>query len=302
MNQAESTKIQVQKRLKKIMSPNDKLTRTVFNLPENEFADMVFNDVGNSVTENPKSRKSKIKTKFWLENVGTCELSEPLNEFDRAVFDACISAYQQEFDGITADTIWHAMTGGKNVNIKVRAAQKSAVLNSIKRLMSILITIDFSQACKEMKRYCGAGTKLVSTILPCKYVDGVTINGQKNCAVIYFNDESPLLIIARIKQQLLTYDVKLLGVPNQNNTELVTKAKSYIVRRVNEIKMHELTPTITFTDVFEKCGLVDANNDRKRKTRKLIRDVFEHLKNQGEIRAFELEKVDGVYRAIKFQY
>lgn len=301
MNQAETRKFQVQSRLKKIMSPNDKLTRTVFNLPENEFADMIFNGADNYVTENPKSRKSKVKTKFWLENVGTCELSEPLNEFDRAVFDACISAYQANFDGITDKTIFRAMTGGKRHDTKLYSSQRAAVLKSIERLMSIRITIDFSQACAAMKRYCGAGKKLVSTILPCKYVDGVEFNGQ-TCAVIYFLDESPLLTIARVKKQLLTYDVALLDVPNQKNTELVTKAKSYLVRRVNEIKAHELTPTITFADVFGKCGIVDATKDKKFKIRKLIRDVFEHLKNLGEIRAFELEKVDGVYRAIKFQY
>lgn len=301
MNQAESTKFQVQKRLKKIMSPNDKLTRTVFNLPEHEFFGMIFDGADNYVTENPKSRRAKVKTKFWLENVGTCELSEPLNEYDRAIFDACMSAYQAKFDGITDKVIFRAMTGGKEHNAKLYSSQRAAVLKSIERMMSIRITIDFSQACAAMKRYCGAAKKLVSTILPCKYVDGVEFNGQ-NCAVIYFLDESPLLTIARVKKQMLTYDVGLLGVPNQNNTKLVTKVKSYLVRRVAEIKAHKMTTTITFADVFGKCGLDGATNGKKRDVRKLIRDVFEQLKNQGVIRAFELEKVDGVYRAIKFQY
>ena len=302
MNQAVPTKFQVQTRLKKIMTPNDKLTRTVFNLPENEFFGMIFDGADNYVTENPKSRKSKVKTKFWLENVGTCELSEPLNEFDRAVFDVCVSAYQQGFDGITDKTIYRAITGGKEHNAKFYPASKSAVLASVRRLMSILLTVDFSQACAAMKMYVGAGKKLVATILPCKYIDGVEVNGQPNCAVICFQDESPLLTIARVKRQLLTYDVGLLDVPSQNNTPLVIQIKNWLVRRVEEIKAHEMTPTITFKDVFEKNQLVDANNGKKRDVRNLIRDVLTKLQNQGEIRAFEFEKVDGVYRAIKFQY
>lgn len=297
-----SKKMQVQSRPKKIMTPNDKLTRTLFNLPENEFFAMIFDGEGNYVTENPKSRKSKVKTKFWLENVGTCELSAPLDEFDRAVFDVCISAREEGFDGITVDTIWRTMTGGKDNNTKIRPAQKEAVFESIKRLMSIRITVDFSQACAKMKQYCGAGKKLVSTILPCKYVDGVTVNGQPDCAVIYFLDESALVTIAKAKRQLLTYDAELLNVPNQNNTPLIATIKSYIVRRVFEVKAHELTPKITFADVFAKCRLAVTDNDRKRKIRKVVRDVFEYLKTLGKIRDFELEKIDGTYLAVAFDY
>lgn len=298
----EPPKIQIQSRPKKITTPNDKLTRTLFNLPVEEFTDMIFNGVGNCVTENPKSRTSKVKTKFRLENVGTCELSEPLNEFDRAILDVCVSAQQAGASVITADIIWRMMAGDKSRNTKVRPSQKAAVLASVERLMSLRITVDFSQACAKMKRYSRAGKRLVSTILPCKYVDGVTVNGQPDCAVIYFFDESPLLTIARAKSQLLTYDVSLLDVPNQNNTTPGVRLKSYLVRRVHEIIAHKMTPTITFADVFKKCGLVDANNDKKHKARKFIRDVFEHLKTEGKIRDFELEKIDGIYRAVKFNY
>ena len=297
-----SKKMQVQSRPKKIMTPNDKLTRTLFNLPENEFFAMIFDGEGNYVTENPKSRKSKVKTKFWLENVGTCELSAPLDEFDRAVFDVCISAREEGFDGITVDTIWRTMTGGKDNNTKIRPAQKEAVFESIKRLMSIRITVDFSQACAKMKQYCGAGKKLVSTILPCKYVDGVTVNGQPDCAVIYFLDESALVTIAKAKRQLLTYDAELLNVPNQNNTPLIATIKSYIVRRVFEVKAHELTPKITFADVFAKCRLVKPNDSKKRDVRKCVNALFEYLKTLGKIRDFELEKIDGIYHAVTFDY
>ena len=297
-----SKKMQVQSRPKRIMTPNDKLTRTLFNLPENEFVDMILNGADNFVTENPKSRNSTVKTKFWIENVGTVELSKPLDEFDRAVFDVCISAREDGFDGITVDTVWRTMTGGKDNNTKIRPAQKEAVFESVKRLMSIRITVDFSQACAKMKQYCGAGKKLVSTILPCKYVDGVTVCGQPNHAVIYFLDESALVTIARVKQQLLTYDAELLNVPNQNNTPLVAKLKSYLVRRVHEIKAHNMTPTITFADVFEKSGLVEPARWQRQDARKTIVAVLEHLKAHGVIRDFEFEKVSGVYRAVQLTY
>ena len=284
------------------MTPNDKLTKLVFNLPENEFFGMILKGADNFVTENPKNRNSKVKTYFWLENVGKIELSEPLNEFDRAVFDVCASTQLAGFDGVTVDTICRVMTGGKSHNTKISFLQRSAVLSSVERMMSIRITVDFSQACAKMKRYCGAGKKLVSTILPCKYVDGVTVCGQPNRAVIYFLGESALVTIARVKQQLLTYDAELLNVPNQNNTPLVAKLKSYLVRRVHEIKAHNMPPTITFADMFEKSGLDKPTRWQRQDARKIIVAVLGHLKAHGVIRDFEFEKVSGVYRAVKFTY
>lgn len=299
-----SEKIQIQSRPKKVLTPNDKLTRWVFNLPEHEFADMILDGVDNGITENPKVKsKPKVKTKFRFENVGTVELSsKPLNEFDRAVFDVCVTAQQAGFVGITADTIWRTMTGGRDNAMRVYSSQRAAVLESIDRLMSIRIKIDFSQACDKMKRYCGAGKKLVSIIMPCEYVDGVTVNGRQDCTVIRFLKESALVTIAKAKGQLLNYDAELLNVPNQNNTMSTVTIKSYLVRRVSEIKAHEMTPTVTFADVFKKCGLADADNDRKRKIRKVIRDVLEHLKEHGEIHEFAFEKTNGIYRAVKFNY
>ena len=304
MKKAETPKkIQVQSRPKKIMTPNDKLTRTLFNLPENEFFGMILEGEDNYVTENPNAKgKPKIKTFFLLENVGKIELSRPLDEFDRLVFDVCATAREAGFDGITVDTVWHMITGGTGNNVKVRPAQKAAVFESVRRLMSILITVDFSQACAKMKRYLCAGKRLVSTILPCEYAEGVTVNGQPDCDVIFFLKESVLVAIAKAKSQLLTYDAESLNVPNQNNTPLIATIKSYIVRRVFEVKAHELTPKITFADVFAKCRLVKPNDSKKRDVRKCVNALFEYLKTVGVIRDFELEKIDGIYHAVTFDY
>lgn len=305
MKKAETPKkIQVQSRPKKIMTPNDLLTKWVFNLPENEFFGMILDGESNYVTENPnaKGNKPKIKSYFWLENIGKIELSRPLDEFDRLVFDVCATARELGFDGITVDAVWHMLTGGTGNNVKVRPAQKAAVFESVKRLMSILITVDFSQACAKMKKYCGAGKRLTSTILPCEYAEGVTVNGQADCAVIFFLKESVLVTIAKAKAQVLTYDTESLNVPKTKNTPLVATIKSHIVRRVHEIKAHakQMTPTITFAEVFAKCGLVEPARWQCQDVRKIVLAVFEHLKTVGVIRDFEVEKINGIYRAVKF--
>ena len=94
----------------------------------------------------------------------------------------------------------------------------------------------------------------------------------------------------------------LLDIPKQNNTPMNITAKNYVMTRILEIKLHKLTPTITFDDVFKKCRIENAHNEIKRRTRECIVDFMQHLKDKGEIRNFELTKKAQSFYSIKFSY
>lgn len=314
----EKKKFQIQKRLKIITSPNDKLVKTVFNLPAADYAGIIKSGGRAKVTEKV-IRGKKIQTYFWLkvigvpegekiptcfevEGIGTVNLSRPLDEFDRAIFDVCISAQAEEMEFITLDSLFREMTGGKSNNTRPTAKEKSAILESIGKMMLTATKIDFSETREKMKKYASAPSSLFGSILPCKILDGVEVNG-KTTAIIQFLDESPLLTIARAKRQILNYPVALRGIPNQNTTPLVTKINGYVIRRVNEIIQHkEMTPTITFNDVFKHCGLVEASKWQRQDARKIIFDVMENLKTQDVIQSFEKKKNGNFYYAISFNF
>jgi len=314
----EKKKFQIQKRLKTITSPNDKLIKTVFNLPAADYAGIIKSGGRAKVTEKV-IRGKKIQTYFWLkvigvpegekiptcfevEGIGTVNLSRPLDEFDRAIFDVCISAQAEEMEFITLDSLFREMTGGKSNNTRPTAKEKSAILESIGKMMLTATKIDFSETREKMKKYASAPSSLFGSILPCKILDGVEVNG-KTTAIIQFLDESPLLTIARAKRQILNYPVALRGIPNQNTTPLVTKINGYVIRRVNEIIQHkEMTPTITFNDVFKHCGLVEASKWQRQDARKIIFDVMENLKTQDVIQSFEKKKNGNFYYAISFNF
>lgn len=306
----------IERRLSHITSPNDKLAKLVFNLPANEYPDVIKHGEPERIVEKRKQGRIMATTHFWLniigiregekfpthfkiKGVGSVDISRPLNEFDRAVFDACISAQAAGAKSVTVDFLFRGMTGDDKK--KTTPAEKAAILESIGKMMITQIVIDFSEARKKMKYDIPA--RLVGAILPCQYADGVVVNGQATeTAVIEFLNESPLLTIARAKKQIISYPAALLDIPNQNNTPTVIKIKSYVIRRVQEIIKHAMTPTITFEDVFMKCGLDDADKGKKRDARKIIFDVFEKLKAEGVIRSFEKIKDGRIYRAVKISY
>ncbi|MBQ3444329.1 MAG: hypothetical protein IJG33_13915 [Selenomonadaceae bacterium] len=311
----EKKKFQIQRRIRKITSPNDKLVKTVFNLPASEYAYVIESGERDWVTEK-KIRGVDVKTYFWLkvigvpegkkipthfevDGIGTVNISRPLNEFDRAIFDACISTQEAGLKIATVDFLFRIMTGDDKK--QPTRTEKTAILESIGKMMTTLITIDFSEAREKMKKYDSAPARLVGAILPCQYLDGVKVNGQET-AIIKFLDESPLLEIARAKKQIINYPSALLEIFNQNNTPLVTRIKSYVIRRVHEIILHpkDLRPTITFEDVFKHCDLANATKWQKQDARKIIFEVTENLKAQGVIRSFEKKKDGKVYHAISF--
>lgn len=285
--------------LEKIVSCNDKLTKNVFSLSAKEYFDVLKNGISVSVTETIL-RGKKIQTHFTLNGGGLATFKRPLNEYDRAIFDVCNSAREANFIGITRDSLFRALVGGKNNNSRPTPSQAVAIFESLKRLMTV-IEIDFSLTRDKMPKYKDVPEKIISPILPCRIIHNVLVNGQRT-TIVKFTDESPLLTIARVKKQIITYLVSLRDITNQNNTPLVIMIKSYLIRRVLEIILHNLTPTITFDDLFKHCELLNADNGKKRDIRKVVTDVMENLKAKEVIKSFELTKKDGFYYGVSITF
>ena len=294
----EIEKFQTNSRLQNIISTNDKLTKTLFSLPANEYYDAIQKGISIAVTE-IISRGKKIQTHFKLNGGGFVTLKRPLNEFDRAIFDICNSAREEGFFGLTRDSLFRALIGGKT-NQYPRPNQAAAIVESLERLMSI-IKIDFNQTREKIPKYNSVPAQIISPILPCIVLNNVLVNGQLT-SLIKFTDESPLITIARAKKQIITSPVTLRNITNQNNNPLVIMIKSYLIRRVLEIILHNLTPTITLADIFKHCNLIDADRFQQRNARKIILDIIESLKSKGVIKSFEFTKKDGSYYSVSITF
>lgn len=191
----------------------------------------------------------------------------------------CISNLDAGNKHITPAIILRGLTGKnfQNSDGIVYKDQHIAIMNSIIKLMSTIIWIDETETNQQLK-YDSKNSKKCSAILPAYFVEK-TINGQ-DATIIYFDRESPLMEIGRNRKQLLTYDVSLLDVPKQNNKPINITIKNYAMNRVQEIKLHKLTPIVTFADVFKKCRIDNAKADKKADARNNLIKFFENLKGE----------------------
>lgn len=301
MNQAtELKKIQRQRRVDKLVVPNDLLTKTVMHLTDAEFRDYATDKVC-EFDEGFKRRQ--VLTQFYFELQEVAAELPALGEFEFLVLTVCVSAKEAGLNGLTFTEIARLVAGGKPHDTKLRPEQKARIRRAVERLMTTKLHVNLTQL-HDTKKYPDMPTGLTSTILPCQIIEGVTVNGQRDCDVVSFLEECPLMKVAKAKKQLLTIPVRLLDVAARN-TELVAKVKSYVARRVREAKTSKkkkLPTTILFSCIYRNCGLDEAPRWQRQDARKTVVDTLNHLQTQGEIRGFELTKNSSGCRAVKLQF
>lgn len=305
MNSDKKSNVQIYPNKQRII-PNCKLAKIINNLSNENYSDMVVNGNERKIREVKNHKKhGDIITTYQLANAEDTEGSDPLTEFDRAVLSVCISEWEIGNRHTTPAIILRGLTGkvgsrhvGKG---KIHKDQHAAIIHSIKKLISVILDTDLSCVNEQLNYNDGKYQKITEPILPAKLIS-TFINGQSVDDVIFFLDESPVMKIARDRKQLLTFDATLLNAPKQQNTPLNITIKNYVVTRVLEIKLHNITPVITFADVFKKCHIENASRKAKMDARNTIIELFEHLKSKSEIKTFEVTKKANSFYSIKFSY
>ena len=281
--------------------PNVKLIKNISKLSAEGYQDMLNGGNGGIIEKRNHKKFGDVITTYTIANVDGYDDESPITELDAAVLSVCISEQKVGNEDTTTAIILRALTGkvGESGDHKLRVNQREAILHSVTKLMQTIIDIDLSDTNKALGYNSGKPQQLRAPILPCEFVT-IEINGQTVNDVIHFYRESPIMTIAEDRNQILRYDTDLLDVPGQNNTPLVIVLKNYIMRRIAEIKLHHMTPTLTFNDIFTHARISDANKHVKLDARNVVEKFFEHLKEQGFVKSFEIVKKGVAVYAVKF--
>ena len=289
-----------------LVIPNDRISKKLFNLTAADIEYWVgqHNTVNFTELLNHKRFGDIISPIKLFVDEESFTISEPIDPFDRAVLAACISEWEAGNRYTTPAIIYRAITGkvGRG-DAEPSKNQLADILNSLKVLMRLQIDYDLSICCKKLGYNNGKPAHVISALLPAYYLQASTVNG-KDASVIAFDRESPLLSTAKIKNnQILSFDCSLLDVPRQQNTRMNIAVKFYVLTRVLEVKLHkQLTPTVTFDDVFYKCRLGNASRKTKLDVRETITNLFKHIQEKEVIQSFEPVKKGNSSYSIQFSF
>ena len=281
--------------------PNFKLCKVIYNLQPSQFSRMVTDGKQRRILEKKKFKSyGDIITVYHITNDDSCDNTDPLNEFDYAVFSACLSYFDKGDCCVSLAIIYRAMTGKttKGGKGKVPFDIRQAILLSLKKLIGTVIEIDDSTV-NSAFNYADSGSKKCSSILPAHFAETL-INGN-DASVVFFDRVSPLMEIAKQRKQLLSYSPALLDATNIRNSFVNIMLKNYVIRRITEIKLHKnMRNIITFADVFRKCRLEQAHREIKNRAKEIIIKFFKHLQAAKFIKSFEAVKEKNSLYSIHF--
>lgn len=308
MNQANTPpKIQLQSRPTKRISVNDALTQSLFSMTVAEY-ERALNGEERTYLEAKTKKHGEVTSSYWLNvlNDERVKISRPLEEFDRDILDACISAQAKGNPCITIRGVWRGITGKTATDVKLTPTLKKEILERVDRLAFTRLTVDVTDACKKGIYPAGMNCKIRASLLPCCIVE-TELNGQLVDAVIHFDGQSPLLQIAHARSgnraQILSYETALLDVPHQRNTPTTTAIANYLLRRIESAKAHsKLKRAICFPSLWKNCGLADADRYQRREHRKTVETVMKSFVDAGLIQSFELVKQCGEFSKITFNF
>ena len=287
---------------------NDKLTKRIFNHTVKQYQKMMNGSTAGIIEKKNHKKRGELVSKYSVQNAEGYENDSPLTEFDRAVLGVLISEYLVGNRYTTINIIFRALIGkvGKGCDgINVHKNQRDAIAHSVTKLMGTIVDFrDVADSLDEMEYTDKDGNKVklkVANLLFAEILDA-KINGQVIDDIIFFKQNSPLFDIADAKSQVIRYPHELLDVPNQNNTPRIIALKKYVMRRICEIKLHKMTPTITFKDVFTKCRMLNCSRDTKMDARNAIVKLCEHLKSKNFISDFQLVKERNEFVSVRFTF
>ena len=289
------------------VEPNDAFIKGLFRYSMQAYRNALQGKLYRIKERKETKKRDAVYSLMTINNVEGYEDDSPLDEFDRAVLGVIISEYVIGNRYTTVNIIHRALIGKVGeVSIRPYKNQEKAIIDSVIKLMGTVA--DFSQASNslnEMNYRDKDGNEIslrASNLLFADIIDA-RINGQIMNGVIYFKDNSPLFDIANAKDQVIRYPHALLNVPDQRNSPLIITLKKYVLRRICEIKLHkQLTPTITFVDIFSKCRLGNVDRHKQLDARNSVIKFLEHLKSQNFITNFEVKKRGNVIHGVAFDF
>lgn len=302
----------IRRKTTKMIVPCDKLSQIIWNWTPEEFAEYVGKSLKNECLEGKDKFGNEIVTPYWLGNAGDYADLSPLTAFQREILFYVISLQEQGCKKILVTETSEGVTGDERGR-----ALYDEIYDAFEKLAFRWIEVDLTPLLKARpsykNRYNGKRDngewKLKSPLLPCRFLKHKDKNSRS--VGIELLAESPLMIIAQMKRQVLTYDAAPLAIANQNHTERVTVINQWLLRNVEMRKRGHLDsnkillkpdpkkPTETF---YVGIGLADGTKRQKQQAREDAAKFLNHLKEEKVIRGWSWEMDGTTYRAIILDY
>lgn len=266
---------------------NDKVTAKFFNPTTKQWERGLMN-----IWENPndKKRKEKIITPVAFKSSEDGKIAPRYNRFDRAVFNACYSLQAAGNLVTTTDILFAHMTG-KDGRGKPSQEMRRKIKDSIIKMSRCWVRIDMERV-NSAFGYKDPKTIREGQLLYAKFEE-TRVNGKTTKDAVIFLDKSPLIQVAEVKKQILSYPMELLDVPISASEESII-VREELLRRMQTILNHDTEPSILFESLLEPVGYNNMRKEEKLRERKKVCKMLDAWKEKGLFNDYTIKKAGNI--------
>ena len=266
----------------KINYPVDKVNNNLWGTLENTSdGQLAF-----STVKTGKQKEVTILAAINFVNMEGVKITKKLTNFDKRVYIAVAALWNAGNKVITLTQIHYAMGNTK----RPAAYQLEKINEAVSKMTTAKLFLDNALEVEKLKYNYGK-FKYDGALLPMERMTA-TIKGQLSDAAIHIFREPPLMTFARERNQITTFDVKLLQSP-VSKTDGNLAIEDYLLERIAGAKQAAskgkkvVINTILYETLFQKVGITD----RKQKSRAIekIKTYLDYYKSNGYIKSYVAE-------------
>ena len=229
--------------------------------------------------------------------------SNRLNLYDREILNSVISLYNAGNQYFSPNMVLNVLSGNKaykNGNRKsITLNNHKEIISSLEKMKQTFITIDASREGQifNKKEYSYSGSLLLFD-----WTNGISLNNNSVRDCINLLKYPPLFEYSKLRKQLASTNVELLGVLSNRSIHILIKG--YLLRELLWMKYSKKRKTvIRYDSLQDYLGLtLSGNEDNINHQRKTLRDnvkkCFDYWTSIKFVRGYEEEKERNVFSKI----
>ena len=236
----------------------------------------------------PKDPDIKTRVSLSFDFDEKVDLPKNYTQYDRAVFNAICSIYEEGTTHFTPSMVYRVMTG-KTKDLKITPQTISAVTRSIEKQRKSTVKIDGTAELKKRKIENAEELTFDSNILNLDKVTAV-VNGAKTECYCFLR--SPMLYdYCKCTRQIITVPLKLLDTKSVRNTSDIIVIKEYLLRQIELIKKgYRNNSKMLYDTVFKECGISITDRSVTKRYRGYIEKLLQEWVEMKHIKAYNEHK------------
>lgn len=215
-----------------------------------------------------------------------------LSTYDKSIINGVTSLLECGNAVFSIPMLYHAMTGKPNPTVDEQLFEDLG--GRLEKMRRMMLSIDLTEESRANFITDANGDPLdiqnltiEGYLLPLNKLTGV-INGKKT-ELFQLLDNPPLYTYSKLKHQLASVPIALLGAPVNNNATTIP-LKTYLLQRVELMKNKNNSiraNNILYDSIYAELGDTDASKTRKMRIRSYTTTILEHFIQQGYISGYE---------------